>query len=61
MRIKVPEADWAKTDVRSILSVVLNRKEDDFYILGIKTDILKQLYARSEFRVVISLRQTVIK
>lgn len=51
VRIKVPDVDHGRGDPRSVLAVVLDVTEDNFYKLGTRNGIIKQLYTRSEFSV----------
>jgi hypothetical protein len=46
--IWVPAVDRGHTDLRTVLAVVLS-VDNDFYKLGTKYRVLKQLYARSEY------------
>ena len=47
VRVKVPDVDWAKVDPKSIIAVVLNIENDDFYQLGTTTG--KLIYTRNQF------------
>ena len=49
MRIKVPDVDRAKIDAKSIIAVVINIQDDEFYQLGTKAGKLKSLYTRNQF------------
>lgn len=49
VRLKVPEIDRAKTDPKSIIAVVIDVKDNEFYQLGTKMGILKQLYTKNQF------------
>mgnify|MGYP006948248108 CR=1 FL=1 len=49
VRVKVPDVDRGRGDPKSILVIVLNITEDNFYKLGTRNGIIKQLYARSQF------------
>ncbi|XP_023228167.1 uncharacterized protein LOC111628576 [Centruroides sculpturatus] len=48
-RLKVPEIDKIKTDPKSIIAVVIDVKDNEFYQLGTKIGVLKQLYTQSQF------------
>jgi len=43
VRIKIPDIDRAKTDPRSIIAVITDIKEKEFYELGTKMGKLKAL------------------
>ncbi|KAH9631734.1 hypothetical protein HF086_014735 [Spodoptera exigua] len=47
--LKVPEIDRAKTDPKSIIAVVIDVNDNEFYQLGTKMGILKQLYTKNRF------------
>ena len=51
VRVKVPDVDRGRGDPKSILVIVLNITKDNFYKLGTRNGIIKQLYARSQFSV----------
>lgn len=47
--LRIPDVDRSKSDLRNVLAYVLEVTEDDFYRLGTRHGVLKQLFARSEF------------
>ena len=47
--IKIPDIDSAKTDSRSIIAVIIDIKDEEFYELGTKLGKLKALYTRNQF------------
>jgi len=47
--IKVPDIDRAKMDPRSIIAVITDVKDEEFYELATKLGILKALYRRNHF------------
>ena len=49
VRIKIPDIDRAKMDPRSIIAVITDIKEEEFYELGTKLGKLKALYTRNQF------------
>ncbi|XP_067138747.1 uncharacterized protein [Centruroides vittatus] len=51
VRLKVPEIDKAKTDPKSVIAVVVDVKDNEFYQLGTctKIEVLKQLYTQNQF------------
>ncbi|XP_067128907.1 uncharacterized protein [Centruroides vittatus] len=49
VRLKVLEIDKAKTDPKSIIAVVVDVKDNEFYKLGTKIGVLKQLYTQHQF------------
>ena len=49
VRIKISDIDRAKMDPRSIIAVITDIKEEEFYELGIKLGKLKALYTRNQF------------
>ncbi|KAJ8718531.1 hypothetical protein PYW08_002768 [Mythimna loreyi] len=49
VRLKVPDIDRAKTDPKSIIAIVMDVKENEFYQLGTKMGVLKQLYTKNQF------------
>ncbi|CAI6355308.1 unnamed protein product [Macrosiphum euphorbiae] len=49
VRVKIPNVDRSKCNPQSIIAIVLEKTTDEFYRLGTKYGILKQLYARSQF------------
>ena len=48
-RVQVPDVDRGKTDARSVLACVMEITADNFFKLGTRNGILKQLYSRSQF------------
>lgn len=50
VRVRAPQVDHGKTDVRIILISVIEVTEDRFIGLGTRDGILKQLYSRSQFQ-----------
>lgn len=49
VRLPIPDVDRKQRGSRTILTVVINVKEDGFYRLRTNEGILKQLYVRSQF------------
>jgi hypothetical protein len=49
VRIKIPDIDRTKTDPRSIIAVITDIKDEEFYELGTKLGKLKALYTRNQF------------
>jgi hypothetical protein len=49
VRVNVPDVDRGRGDPRSVLAIVLNVTEHNFYKLGTRNGVIKQLYARSQF------------
>jgi len=49
VRLKVPDIDRAKTDPKSIIAIVIDVKDNEFYQLGTKIGVLKQLYTQNQF------------
>ena len=49
VRIKIPDIDRAKTDPRSIIAVITDIKDKEFYELCTKLGKLKALYTRNQF------------
>ena len=49
VRIKIPDIDRAKMDPRSIIAVITDIKDEEFYELGTKLGKLKALYTRNQF------------
>jgi len=49
VRIKIPDIDRAKMDPRSIIAVITDIKDEEFYELATKLGILKALYTRNQF------------
>jgi len=49
VRIKIPDIDRAKMDPRSIISVITDIKDEEFYELATKLGKLKALYTRNQF------------
>ncbi|XP_023223965.1 uncharacterized protein LOC111625151 [Centruroides sculpturatus] len=49
VRLKVPEIDKTKTDSKSVIAVVIDIKDNEFYQLGTKIGELKQLYTQNQF------------
>lgn len=49
VRLKVPDIDRAKTDPKSIIAVVIDVQDSEFYQLGTKIGVLKQLYTQNQF------------
>jgi len=49
VRIKTPDIDRAKMDPRSIIAVITDIKDEEFYELGTKLGKLKALYTRNQF------------
>ena len=47
--IKIPDIDRAKMDPRSIIAVITDIKDEEFYELAAKLDKLKALYTRNRF------------
>jgi len=48
VRIKIPDIDRAKMDPRSIIAVITDIKDEEFYELGTKLGKLKALYTRNQ-------------
>ena len=48
-RIKIPDIDRAKMDPRSIIAVITDIKDEEFYELATKLGKLKALYTRNQF------------
>jgi len=49
IRIKIPDFDRAKMDPRSIIAVITDIKDVEFYELATKLGKLKALYTRNQF------------
>jgi len=49
VRIKIPDIDRAKMDPRSIIAVVTDVKDEEFYELATKLSELKAVYTRNRF------------
>ncbi|XP_023214100.1 uncharacterized protein LOC111616986, partial [Centruroides sculpturatus] len=49
VRLKVPEIDKVKTYPKSVIAVVVDVKDNEFYQLDTKIVLLKQLYTQSQF------------
>jgi polyphosphate kinase len=49
VRIKIPDIDRAKMDSRSIIAVITDIKDEEFYELATKLGKLKVLYTRNQF------------
>jgi predicted nucleic acid-binding protein len=49
VRIKIPDIDRAKMAPGSIIAVITDIKDEEFYELGIKLGKLKALYTRNKF------------
>jgi len=49
VRIKIPDIDRAKMDPRSIIAVITDIKDEEFYELTTKLGKLKALYTRNQF------------
>jgi len=49
VRLKVFDIDRAKTDPKSIIAIVIDVKDNEFYQLGTKIGVLKQLYTQNQF------------
>jgi hypothetical protein len=49
VRIKIRDIDRAKMDPRSIIAVITDIKDEEFYELGTKLGKLKALYTRNQF------------
>jgi len=49
VRIKIPDIGRAKMDPRSIIAVITDIKDEEFYELGTKLGKLKALYTRNQF------------
>jgi len=47
--IKIPDIDRAKMDPRSIIAVITDIKDEEFYELATKLGKLKALYTRNQF------------
>lgn len=51
VRIPVPGVDRGKGDARNVLGVILDKTDDDFFRIGTRDGIVKNLYARSQFTI----------
>lgn len=49
VKIKIPEVDRSKVDARTLLAVVLQVVDEDYYRLGTKAGTLSQLFTRNQF------------
>jgi len=49
VRIKIPDIDRAKMDPRSIIAVITDIEDEEFYELATKLGKLKALYTRNQF------------
>ena len=49
VRIEIPDIDRAKMDPRSIIAVITDVKDEEFYELATKLGKLKALYTRNQF------------
>lgn len=49
VKIKVPDIDRSKMDPKSVIAVITDIKDDDFYVLGTKFGKFKSLYTRNQF------------
>jgi len=49
VRIKIPDIDRAKMDTNSIIAVITDIKDEEFYELATKLGKLKALYTRNQF------------
>jgi len=49
VRIKIPDIDRAKMDPRSIIAVITDIKDEEFYEVATKLGKLKALYTRNQF------------
>ena len=49
IRIKIPDIDRAKMDSRSIIAVITDIKDEEFYELATKLGKLKALYTKNQF------------
>ena len=49
LELKVPDIDRAKMDPRSIIAVITDIKDEEYYELGTKLGKLKELYARNQY------------
>ena len=49
VRIKIPHIDRAKMDPRSIIPIITDIKDEEFYELATKVGKLKALYTRNQF------------
>jgi len=49
VRIKIPDIDRAEMDPRSIIAVITDIKDEEFYELATKLGKLKTLYTRNQF------------
>jgi hypothetical protein len=47
--IKIPDIDGVKTDPRTIIAVITDIKDEEFYEFGTKFGKLKSLYTRNQF------------
>lgn len=48
VRVPIPELDRGRTDARSVLAVVIDKTDDDFYTLGTRQGVINGLYSRSQ-------------
>lgn len=49
MRVKIPDFDQCKIDSRTLLAVVVEVIDEEFYRLGSKAGTLHQLFTRNQF------------
>ena len=49
VRIKISDIDRAKMDPRSIIAVITDTKDEEFYEFATKMGKLKALYTRNQF------------
>jgi len=49
VRIRIPAIDRAKTDPRSVIAVITDIKDEEFYELATKLGKLKALYTTNQF------------
>jgi len=49
VKIKIPEVDRSKVDARTLLAVVLQVVDEDYYRLGTKAETLSQFFTRNQF------------
>jgi len=49
VRIKIPDIDRAKMGPRSIIAIITDIKDEEFYELATKLGKLKALYTRNQF------------
>lgn len=49
VRLKVSDIDDAKTDPKSIIAVVADVKDNEFYQWVINIGVLRQLYTQNQF------------